>query len=98
MKENANYNLTPDVIDNVLQVVEALKAAILICTQSRNNSNVRKLRRRFRRCLEHVWTEHFLSADAHSVQNNVLTAKVVCKQTGFERDAEWRKTQQYCQM
>ena len=93
MKENVNYNLTPDVIDNVLQVdvVGAQNSDIDMYPVEGNNSNVvgNFLEEGSEDVLNANGTEHFLSVEnAHGVQNNVLTAKIVCKQTGFERDAE----------
>lgn len=93
MKENVNYNLTPDVIDNVLQVdvVGAQNSDIDMYPVEGNNSNVvgNFLEEGSEDVLNANGTEHFLSVEnAHGVQNNVLTAKIVCKQTGFENDAE----------
>jgi type II secretory pathway pseudopilin PulG len=93
MKEDVNYNLTPDVIDNVLQVdvVGAQNSDIDMYTVEATNSNVvgNFLEEGSEDVLNANGTEHFLSVEnAHGVQNNVLTARIVCKQTGFENDAE----------
>ena len=104
MNTNVEYNLTPNVIENAHQnnVVNPNNGHANVPSNVNNvvnqvnnmlNNNPNTVGSLLEEGSENVLsannTEHFLSVEnAGGNQNNVLTAKIVCKRSGFENDAE----------
>ena len=88
---NASRNLSPNNLDNVVQVNLADNAAN--ANNAANAGNANQVGSLLEEGSDNVLsannTEHFLSVEnASGNQNNVLTARIVCKKSGFENDVE----------
>ena len=88
MKEEVEYNLTPNEIDN------AIKVNVVDVAANNGNGNENGNENQVGALLEEGsddvlnanHTEHFLSVEnASGNQNNVLTARIVCRASGFEK-------------
>jgi len=102
MNPNVEYNLTPNVIENAhennvghanvpVRNNESNAEVNVVNNMLNNNPNTvgSLLEEGSEDILSANNTEHFLSVEnAAGNQNNVLTAKIVCKRAGFENDAE----------
>lgn len=81
MKEEVEYNLQPQNINNMVQVD--------VMDASNENQVGALLEEGSEEVLNANDTEHFLSVEnAAGTQNNVLTARIVCRKSGFEKDSE----------
>ena len=88
MKEEVEYNLSPNEIDNAIKVNVVDVAA----NNGNGNGNENQVGALLEEGSDDVLnanhTEHFLSVEnASGNQNNVLTARIVCRASGFENDA-----------
>ena len=96
MKDEVEYNLTPNNLNNVVQVNLANNAAGNANGNANGNAagnNPNQIGALLEEGSDNVLsannTEHFLSVEnASGNQNNVLTAKIVCRKSGFENDVE----------
>ena len=99
MKQEVEYNLQPHNLDNVVQLNIADNAVnntgnetvTLTVANNSNGGNVvgALLEEGSDNVLSANNTEHFLSVEnASGNQNNVLTARIVCRKSGFENDVE----------
>ena len=91
MRQEVEYNLSPNNLDNVVQVNLADNAAN--ANNAANAGNANQVGSLLEEGSDNVLsannTEHFLSVEnASGNQNNVLTARIVCKKSGFENDVE----------
>ena len=95
MRQEVEYNLAPNNLDNVVQVnladnvANANNAANANVNVGNPNQVGALLEEGSDNVLSANNTEHFLSVEnASGNQNNVLTARIVCKKSGFENDVE----------
>ena len=95
MKQEVEYNLTPNNIENVVNVnvADANANANANANAANNEVNANQVGALLEEGSENVLSannvEHFLSVEnASGNQNNVLTAKIVCRKSGFEQDSE----------
>ncbi len=90
MKQEVEYNVTPNNIENVVNVNVAEVAEVADNAAAGNANQVGALLEEgSENVLSANNTEHFLSVEnASGNQNNVLTARIVCRKSGFEKDAE----------
>ena len=101
MKQEVEYNLQPDNLDNVVQLNIANNAVNNSGNGNANGGNANGgnagnpnqvgalLEEGSDNVLSANNTEHFLSVEnASGNQNNVLTAKIVCRKSGFENDVK----------
>lgn len=87
MKQEVEYNVTPNNIENVVNV----NVAEVADNAAAGNANQvgALLEEGSENVLSANNTEHFLSVEnAAGNQNNVLTARIVCRKSGFEKDSE----------
>ena len=92
MKEEVEYNLTPNEIDNAVKVNVVDNAANNGNGNGNGNGNENQVGALLEEGSDDVLnanhTEHFLSVEnASGNQNNVLTARIVCRASGFEKDS-----------
>ena len=101
MRQEVEYNLQPDNLDNVVQLNIADNAVNNSGNVNANGGNANAenagnpnqvgalLEEGSDNVLSANNTEHFLSVEnASGNQNNVLTARIVCRKSGFENDVE----------
>ena len=101
MKQEVEYNLQPDNLDNVVQLNIANNAVNNSGNGNANGGNANGgnagnpnqvgalLEEGSDNVLSANNTEHFLSVEnASGNQNNVLTARIVCRKSGFENDVK----------
>lgn len=103
MKQEVEYNLQPNNLDNVVQLNIADNAVNNSGNGNANGGNANGgnanagnanqvgalLEEGSDNVLSANNTEHFLSVEnASGNQNNVLTARIVCRKSGFENDVE----------
>lgn len=96
MKQEVEYNLSPNNLDNVVQVNIANNAANNANTDvngGNNPGNPNQVGSLLEEGSDDILsannTEHFLSVEnASGNQNNVLTARIVCQKSGFENDLD----------
>ena len=92
MRQEVEYNLEPNNLDNVVQLNIANNAGNNV-NNAANAGNANQVGALLEEGSDNVLsannTEHFLSVEnASGNQNNVLTARIVCKKSGFENDVE----------
>jgi len=92
MRQEVEYNLAPNNLDNVVQLNLANNAGNNV-NNAANAGNANQVGALLEEGSDNVLsannTEHFLSVEnASGNQNNVLTARIVCKKSGFENDVE----------
>jgi len=92
MRQEVEYNLEPNNLDNVVQLNLANNAGNNV-NNAANAGNANQVGALLEEGSDNVLsannTEHFLSVEnASGNQNNVLTARIVCKKSGFENDVE----------
>ena len=93
MRQEVEYNLSPNNLDNVVQVNLADNAANANnAANAANAGNANQVGSLLEEGSDNVLsannTEHFLSVEnASGNQNNVLTARIVCRASGFEKDS-----------
>ena len=100
MKQEVEYNLQPDNLDNVVQlniadnaVNNSVNGNVNGNVNDSNAGNANQVGALLEEGSDNVLsannTEHFLSVEnASGNQNNVLTARIVCRKSGFENDVE----------
>ena len=89
MRQEVEYNLAPNNLDNVVQLNLANNAGNNVNNAGNANQVGALLEEGSDNVLSANNTEHFLSVEnASGNQNNVLTARIVCKKSGFENDVE----------